>query len=69
MPKVSIAKSFIHGGVKSMKVDPIAMTGVALARKKAPTSSATPSTTPAAMMPASAARRERPRRGLVELLM
>ncbi len=56
VPKVAIAKSFIHDGVKSMKVEPRAITGVARAVKNAPTSSATDSTTAAAATPASAAR-------------
>ncbi|MDI2023732.1 hypothetical protein PJL18_04280 [Paenarthrobacter nicotinovorans] len=55
VPNVAIAKSFIQGGVKSMKVDPSANTGVALAVKNAPISSATASTTPADTTPASAA--------------
>src|SRR5450830_601469 len=56
VPKVVTAKSFIHGGVKSMKVEPRAITGVARAVKKAPTSSATASTTAAETTPARAAR-------------
>ncbi len=56
MPNVAIAKSFSHGGVKSMKVEPRAITGVARAVKNAPISSATDSTTAAAATPASAAR-------------
>ena len=56
VPKVAIAKSFIHDGVKSMKVEPRAITGVARAVKNAPISSATDRTTAAAATPASAAR-------------
>ena len=55
VPNVAMAKSFIHGGVKSMNVDPRAITGVARAVKNAPISSATESTTAAATTPASAA--------------
>ncbi|BCW82938.1 hypothetical protein NicSoilE8_06110 [Arthrobacter sp. NicSoilE8] len=55
VPNVAIAKSFNHGGVKSMKVAPRANNGVALAVKNAPTNSATARTTAADTTPANAA--------------
>jgi hypothetical protein len=58
VPKVAMAKSLSHGGVKSMKVEPSAITGAARAVKNAPISSATERTTAAAATPASAARKE-----------
>ena len=57
VPNMAIAKSFSHGGVKSMKVEPSAISGVARAVKNAPISSATDRTTAAAATPASAAGR------------
>ena len=36
VPNVATAKSFIHGGVKSMNVEPRAIRGVARAVKNAP---------------------------------
>jgi hypothetical protein len=64
VPNVSIAM-----GSTFIDFTPPWMTGVALARKKAPVSSAIPSTTPAARIPARAARRDVPRRRSVRVLM
>ena len=69
VPNVAMAKSFIHGGVKSMNVEPSAIRGVARAVKNAPISSATDRTTAAAATPATAARAVAPRDRLLGFML
>ncbi|MBD1543319.1 hypothetical protein G9E11_13940 [Arthrobacter sp. IA7] len=69
VPNVAIAKSFSHGGVKSMNVEPRANRGVARAVKNAPASSATESTTAAAATPARAANAAGPLNHLMSFFM
>ena len=58
VPKVAMAKFFIHAGVKSMKVDPTDVSGEATGPKNAETSWATANRTPAEMTPGQGPRQQ-----------